>query len=92
MDVQIKSWCHPVGMMRALCPLLLRIPVMRQLLDVVYQAVELPLRINLALSPECEPVQLLVVPDVTEHQFHRGKASPVLRLPFRVVDAPSFCR
>ncbi len=33
--------------------------MMRQLLDVMHQAVELPLRIDLALSPESEPVQLL---------------------------------
>ena len=61
--------------------------MMRQLLDVMHQAVELPLRIDLALSSEREPVELLIVPDITEHQFHRGKASPVSRPSFRAVDA-----
>ena len=69
--------------MQAFCPRLLRIPVMRQLLDVVYQAVKFPLRIDFALSPEGEPVELLIVPDVTEHRFHCGKASPIARLTHR---------
>ena len=60
---------------------------MRQLLDVMYQAVELPLRIDLLLPSEGEAVELLVVPDVAEHGFHRGKASPVSRLAFGAVDA-----
>ena len=67
-------------------PLLLRIAVMRQLLDVVYQAVKFPLRIDLLLSSEREAVELLVVPDVAEHRFHRSKAPSVFCLPFRAVD------
>ena len=65
---------------------LLRIPVMRQLLDVVHQAVELPLRIHFLLASEGEAVELFVVPDVAEHRFHRGKAPPVSRLSFGAVD------
>jgi hypothetical protein len=60
---------------------LLRIPVMRQLLDVVHQAEELPLRIHLPLSSQREAIQPLVVADVAEHRLHRGEASPVQRRP-----------
>ena len=37
---------------------------MRQLLDVVYQAVQLPLRIDLSLPSERKAIQLLVVADI----------------------------
>lgn len=60
--------------------------MMRQFLDVVHQAVELPLCINLILPSEGEAVELFVVPDVAKHRFHRGKAPAVFRLPFRAVD------
>ena len=60
---------------------------MRQLLDVVYQTVKFPLRIDFALTSERESVQLLVVPNVAEYWFHRSKASSVFCLPFRAVDA-----
>ena len=53
----------------------------------LYQAVELPLRIHLLLPSERESVELFVVPNVAEHGFHRGKASPVLCLAFGAVDA-----
>ena len=86
-DAQIK----PGGRLRGCCERvalpLLRIPVMRQLLDVMNQAVKLPLRIDFLLPSECEAVELFVVPDVAEHRFHRGKASPVFRLAFRTIDA-----
>jgi hypothetical protein len=59
---------------------------MRQLLDVVYQAVELPLRIHLLLPSEGEAVQLFVVAQVAEHRFHRGKASAIANAAFRTVD------
>lgn len=61
--------------------------MMRQLLDVVYQPVELPLRIDLLLPSESEAVDLFVVPDVAKHGFNRGKAPSVFRLSFRAVDA-----
>ena len=48
-----------------------------QLLDVVHQAVELPLRADLRLAPQREPVHVLVVPDVGEHRFHGGEAPAV---------------
>ena len=40
----------------------LRITVMRQLLDVVHQAVELPLRVDLVPASKREAVKALVVP------------------------------
>ena len=59
---------------------------MRQLLDVVYQAVKFPLRIDLLFPSEGEAVELFVVANVAKYRFHRGKASSVFRLPFRAVD------
>lgn len=47
---------------------------MRQLLDVVNQAVELPLPVHLGPSAQREAVQLLVVPGVAEDRFHRREA------------------
>lgn len=60
---------------------------MRQLLDVVRQAVELPLRIHFLLPPQGKAVELLVVPQVAEHRLHRGEAPAVSRLSFGTVDA-----
>ena len=59
---------------------------MRQLLDVVHQTVELPLRIHLPLLSEREAIQLFVVANVAKYRFHRGKAASVFRLAFRAVD------
>ena len=42
-------------------------PVVHQLLDVVHQAVELPLRVDLASASQGEPVQLFVVAQIAEH-------------------------
>ncbi len=60
---------------------------MRQLLDVVHQAVELPLRIHLLLPSEGEAVQLFVVAQIAKHRFHRGKASAIADAAFWAVDA-----
>ena len=48
---------------------LLREPVMRQLLDVVHQTVELPLRIHLRSAAQGKAVEPLVVSEVAEHRF-----------------------
>ena len=50
---------------------------MRELLDVVHQAVELPLRIDFRFASERKAVEPLVVSDVAEHWLHGGKALPV---------------
>ena len=55
--------------MEVLSRLLLRIPVMRQFLDVVYQAVKLPLRIHFVSPSEREPVELFVVPQVSRWKY-----------------------
>ena len=57
---------------------LLRISVMREFLDVVHHAVELPLRIDFALAPERKAIKTLVVAQVAKHRFHRGDAPAVL--------------
>ncbi len=41
--------------------------VLSKLANVVDQAIELPLRADLGLAPEREPVHALVVPDVGKH-------------------------
>lgn len=56
---------------------LLRMAVTRQLLDVVHQAAELPLRIDFSLPSRRKAVELFVVPDVAEHRCPGGKAPPV---------------
>jgi transposase InsO family protein len=51
-----------------------RIPMMRQLLDVVGETVELPLPVYFAPAPQRESVQPLVVSEVAEYRLHRGEA------------------
>ena len=46
---------------------------MRQLFDVVYHAIQLPLRINLGSSPEGEAVELFVVPQESLRYPKPGK-------------------
>lgn len=58
-----------------------RISMMRELLDVVHQAVELPLRIAPLLLAQREPAQPLVVAQVTKHRLHRRNPSALWRLP-----------
>lgn len=53
------------------------LPTERQFLNVVHQAIELPLAIDLPPPAKREPVQPLVVSDVAEDRFDGGKASPV---------------
>ena len=55
----------------------LRITMMRQLLNVVYQAIQCPLRVDLGLHAQGKVVELLVVPDVGKHRLHRGHALAV---------------
>ena len=51
--------------------------MMRQLLDVMDEAVQLPLGIDLLLTSEREAIEPLVVPDIAEHRFNRGKTLSV---------------
>lgn len=80
-----QSASPQIAAQASFCPFLPapRIPMMRQLLDVVHQAIQLPLRIYFFPAPQCEPVQPLVVPQVAKHRFHDGKALAVL--------FPAFC-
>lgn len=59
---------------------------MREFLDVVDEAVEFPLRINLLSASEREAVQALVVTDVAKDGFNRGKALAVLLPAFLAVN------
>ena len=49
--------------------------MVRQLLDVVHHAIELPLPIHLRPAPQGEAGEPFVVAQVAEHRFHRRKAS-----------------
>src|SRR5919198_158505 len=54
---------------------LLRVSVMRQRLNIVDQAIQLPLAGNFNSAPQCEAVQPLVVPQVPEHWLRRRESS-----------------
>ena len=69
------------------CPFpLLRVPVMRQFLDVVYQTVELPLRIHFLPPSQGKALELFVVPQIAEHGLHGGKATAIADATFGTVD------
>src|SRR5712691_365517 len=71
---------------RFCCASLLRVAVMRQLLDVVHQTEELPLRIDLGLSSQREAVEPLVVADVAKHRLHSSEALAVARATLGRID------
>jgi len=52
-----RGFLHPVSMMR-------------QLLDIVNQAVQVPLHVSFGLRAQREAVKALVVPQVGEHGLH----------------------
>jgi len=82
LQVALRSFSFPASL------LAYRIPVMRQLLDVMNKAEELPLCIDLLLAAQREAIEPLVVSDVSEHRLDGGKPSPVQGLTFRAVDRP----
>ena len=51
--------------------------MMRQLLDIVNQGVQVPLGVHLRLRSQREAIQALVVPKVGEHGFDDRDAPPV---------------
>ena len=59
---------------------------MRQLLDVVHQAIQLPLCIDFDSSSQRESVELLVVPQIAEYRLHRGKAPAIPDASLRTID------
>ena len=74
-----------------LCPsvrlrgdVLRRVPVMSELLDVVDQAEELPLPIDLGAPAQSEPIEPLVVPHIAEHRLDRPEALGILRAPLPI--------
>ncbi len=78
-------WLCKRGFSAPFC--LVRVTVVREFLDVVHEAVEFPLRIHLLLPAQREAVELLVVPDVAEDRFDRGKALAVALAPVFTVNA-----
>ena len=71
------------GALRPLFRSLLRITMMREFFNVVHDAVELPLGVDLGLASEREAIKSLVVAQVAKHRLHRGDA-PAL-------ECPAFC-
>ena len=59
---------------------------MGEFFDVVDEAIEFPPRIDPRLPAQGETVELLVVPDVAEDRFDRGKALSVSALAVFTVD------
>ena len=51
--------------------------MMRQLFDVVNQAIEIPLRVHLGLRSEREAIEVFVMPQVGEHGLDNGDAPAV---------------
>ena len=60
---------------------------MRQLLDVMDEAIQLPLRIHLLLASQGKAVEPFVMPKVSEYRLHRRKASSVAGFPFLAIDS-----
>jgi len=61
---------------------------MRQLLDVMDETVELPLRIDLLLTSQGKAIESLVMPDIPEDRLDGSKALSVKRLAFVTVNRP----
>lgn len=61
---------------------------MRQFLDVMDEAEELPLRIDLFLSAQREAIESFVVPEIPEHRLDRGKPLAIKTSAFFTVDRP----
>ena len=59
---------------------------MRQLLDVVNQAMEVPLCIHLGLRSQREPIEVLVMPQVGENGFDDSDRAAVASSPAVAVD------
>ena len=59
---------------------------MRQLFDVVNQAIEIPLRVHLGLRSEREAVEVFVMPQVGEYGPDNGDAPAVELSPSVAVD------
>ena len=74
--------------MHRILPHLLRIPVMRQLLDVEHHAIELPLRIDFGLTSERKAIESLVVAQIAEYRLDRGNAPGIECAACCRVDAP----
>jgi hypothetical protein len=51
--------------------------MVRQLLNVVHQAVQIPLCADFGLAAQRESTQALVVPDIAKHRLHGANALTV---------------
>ena len=65
---------------------LLCISMMGQLFDVMHQAVQLPLRVDLLLSAQRESREPLVVTQIAEHWLDRREPLPISKSAFRTID------
>src|SRR5450631_1880942 len=55
----------------------MRVAVVRQLLDVVHQAVQMPLRVDFCLAAQGEAIQPFVMPQVAEHRLDGRHAASI---------------
>jgi len=60
--------------------------MMRQLLDIVNQAVEVPLRVHFWVRAQCETIEPLVMAQVRENRFYRRHSPCVQRSAAFAVD------
>jgi hypothetical protein len=87
-DLFWRPFSHVQALWQAPHPLALASTVtpVRQLLDVVHQTVQLPLRAHLVPSPKREAAQPLVMPQIGKHRLDRADALAVQLPPPRAVD------
>ena len=55
--------------------LLHRITVVREFLNVVHQAIQLPLSVDLGFAAQRKTIQSFVAAQISEHGFHGGEAT-----------------
>jgi len=62
-------------------------PIVRQLLNVVHQAIQLPLALYLLFAPQAETIQTFVAAYVAEHRLNHRHAMTVNRFALLAIDA-----
>jgi hypothetical protein len=64
----------------------------RELLDIVHETEELPMRVDFGAFAECEAREPLVPAQVAEHRLDRGETAAVPRAALRGIDPPLHAR
>lgn len=66
-------------------PLLSTLAVVGQLLQVVHQAIQLPLALNLSAATQAEPIQTFVGADIAKRRLHHRHPVAIDRFAFGAV-------